>query len=81
MEYYMGEVTLFAFNFAPSGWTLCNGQILNISQNSALFALIGNTYGGSQAQGTFALPNLQGASPLPNMQYYICIYGIFPTRD
>jgi microcystin-dependent protein len=56
---FIGEIRIFAFNFAPSGWAMCNGQLLSISQNTALFALLGTTYGGN-GQTTFALPNLQG---------------------
>ncbi|TDO73282.1 microcystin-dependent protein [Flavobacterium chryseum] len=63
MEEYIGIVKLFAGNFAPRGWALCNGQILSIAQNSALFAILGTTYGGN-GQTTFALPNLQGAVAL-----------------
>ena len=55
----MGEVSMFAGNFAPDGYALCNGQLLSISQNDALFSLLGTTYGGD-GQSTFALPNLQG---------------------
>jgi microcystin-dependent protein len=54
---------MFAGNFAPTGWALCNGQILPISQNTALFSLLGTTYGGN-GQSTFALPDLQGCAPL-----------------
>lgn len=81
MDYTIGEITLFAFNFAPMGWMQCAGQLLNITTNQPLYSLILNTYGGSQAQNTFALPNLQGASPLPNMQYYICVQGLYPQRS
>jgi microcystin-dependent protein len=56
---FLGQVSIFAFNFAPKGWALCNGQILSISQNQALFALLGTQYGGN-GQTNFALPNLQG---------------------
>jgi microcystin-dependent protein len=80
MDYTMGEITLFGFSFAPMYWMSCEGQILNITQNQALFSLIGNQYGGSQAQGNFVLPNLKGAEPLPNMKYYICIQGLYPSR-
>jgi microcystin-dependent protein len=59
MEEYIGIVKLFAGNFAPRGWALCNGQIMSIAQNSALFSILGTTYGGN-GQTTFALPNLQG---------------------
>jgi microcystin-dependent protein len=59
MEGYLAEIRLFAGNFAPRGWAFCNGQILSIAQNTALFALIGTTYGGN-GQTTFALPDLRG---------------------
>jgi microcystin-dependent protein len=58
---YLSEIAIFAFNFAPKGFAFCNGQLLPITQNQALFALIGTTYGGDGIT-TFALPNLQGAS-------------------
>lgn len=54
---------MFAGNFAPRGWAFCNGQLLSISQNSALFALLGTTYGGD-GQNTFALPDLRGRAPV-----------------
>lgn len=60
---YIGEIRLFAGNFAPSGWAMCNGQQLSISENSTLFSLIGTTFGGD-GQQTFALPDLQGRVPL-----------------
>jgi microcystin-dependent protein len=56
---FLGEIDLVAFNFAPHGWALCNGQILPIAQNQALFALLGTTYGGNGTT-TFALPDLRG---------------------
>lgn len=66
---------LFAGNFAPVGWALCNGQLLPISQNAALFSLLGTTYGGD-GQSTFGLPDLRGRAPIhvgqgPNLQNYI----------
>lgn len=60
---YVGEIRAFGFNFAPSGWAQCNGQLLPISRNTALFALLGTTYGGD-GRTTFALPNLQARAPL-----------------
>jgi microcystin-dependent protein len=60
---FLGEIRLFAFDFPPPGWAMCNGQIIPISQNTALFSLIGATYGGD-GQNNFALPNLQGRFPL-----------------
>ena len=56
---FLGEIRIFSFPFAPKGWALANGQILQIAQNQALFSLLGVTYGGN-GQTTFALPNLQG---------------------
>lgn len=62
-EPFIGMIALFGFNFPPRGWALCNGQLLSISQNTALFSLLGTTYGGD-GQTTFALPNLQSRVPL-----------------
>ncbi|WP_323772855.1 phage tail protein [Alcanivorax sp.] len=61
-EPFIAEIRIFASNFAPRSWALCNGQLLPINQNTALFALIGNIYGGD-ARTTMALPNLQGRAP------------------
>ena len=58
---------MFAGNFAPTGWALCNGQLMPISQNTALFSLLGTTYGGD-GKSTFALPNLQGMAPMQQGQ-------------
>ena len=60
---YLGEVKLFSFGYAPKGWALCNGQLLPISQNQALFSLLGTIYGGD-GRTTFALPDLRGRVPL-----------------
>jgi microcystin-dependent protein len=62
-EPYLGGIYMFGGNFAPQGYALCNGQLLSIAQNTALFSLIGTFYGGN-GTSNFALPNLQGASPL-----------------
>jgi microcystin-dependent protein len=62
-DQFLGEIRIFPFNFAPVGWAFCNGQILPISQNTALFSLLGTTYGGD-GKSNFALPNLQGNAPL-----------------
>lgn len=59
LEPFIGEIILFAGNFAPRGWALCDGQLLNINQNDALFAIIGTTYGGD-GRTTFGLPDLRG---------------------
>src|SRR6478735_9138452 len=60
---FVAEIRIFPFNFAPKGWAFCNGQILPISQNTALFSLLGTTYGGD-GKSTFALPDLQGRAPM-----------------
>src|ERR1043166_5148973 len=60
---YVGEVRMFAGNFAPAGWMFCEGQLLPISENETLFQLIGTTYGGD-GESTFALPDLRGRVPL-----------------
>ncbi len=60
---FVAEIRIFGFNFAPTGWALCNGQLLPISQNTALFSLLGTTYGGD-GKSTFALPNLRGCVPI-----------------
>ena len=62
-EPFLSEIRLFSFGFAPKGWALCNGQLLPINQNQALFALLGTTYGGD-GRTTFGLPNLQGRVPI-----------------
>ncbi|HWE63356.1 MAG TPA: tail fiber protein [Chloroflexota bacterium] len=64
---FLAEIRIFAGNFAPKGWATCNGQILPISQNTALFSLLGTTYGGD-GRSNFALPNLRGAAPLQRGQ-------------
>src|SRR4026209_313938 len=60
---FVAEIRIFGFNFAPTGWAQCNGQLLPISQNTALFSLLGTMYGGD-GKTTFALPNLEGSVPM-----------------
>jgi microcystin-dependent protein len=64
---FVAEIRIFPFSFAPRGWAFCDGQLLPISQNTALFALLGTTYGGD-GRSTFALPNLQGRAPVHSGQ-------------
>ena len=66
-EPFLGEIRMFGGNFAPRGWAMCNGQLLTISQNTALFSLLGTYYGGN-GTSTFGLPNLQGSVPVDNGQ-------------
>lgn len=63
MDPFVAEIRIFGFNFAPTGWAMCNGQLLPISQNTALFSLLGTTYGGD-GKSTFALPDMQGNAPM-----------------
>jgi microcystin-dependent protein len=74
MEPFLGQLMLVPYNFAPQGWAFCNGQIMSIAQNSALFSLLGTTYGGN-GQTTFALPDLRGRVAIssgqgPGLQNY-----------
>jgi microcystin-dependent protein len=62
-DQFVAEIRIFPCNFAPLGWAICQGQLMAISQNTALFSLVGTFYGGN-GQSTFGLPNLQGAAPL-----------------
>lgn len=63
MDPFVAEIRIFPFNFAPKGWAFCDGQILPLSQNTALFSLLGTTYGGD-GKSNFALPNFQGSGPI-----------------
>jgi microcystin-dependent protein len=64
---FVAEIRMFGCNFAPKGWAMCNGQLLPISQNTALFSLLGTNYGGD-GKSTFGLPNLQGSAPMASGQ-------------
>jgi microcystin-dependent protein len=76
---FLAEIRIFAGNFAPKGWALCNGQLMPISQNTALFSLLGTTYGGD-GKSTFALPNLQGSAPLqPGQGPGLSLYDLGET--
>lgn len=63
MDPFVAEIRIFPFNFAPRGWSWCDGQLLPLSQNTALFSLLGTTYGGN-GKSNFALPDLQGSAPM-----------------
>jgi microcystin-dependent protein len=81
MDYLMGDIVCFAFNFAPYGWLKCSGQTLNISDYSSLYTLLGTKFGGNGAT-TFCLPDLSNASKFYGaMSYYICTNGIYPSRS
>ena len=66
-DQFVAEIRIFPFNFAPKGWAMCNGQLLPISQNTALFSLLGTFYGGD-GKSTFALPDMQGNAPMHQFQ-------------
>ncbi|HEV7719988.1 MAG TPA: tail fiber protein [Iamia sp.] len=66
-QQYLGEIRLFPYNFAPRSWAFCNGQLMSIAQSTALFSLLGTTYGGN-GQTTFGLPDLRGRSALSSGQ-------------
>ncbi len=77
MEPYLGQIVLFAGNFVINGWAACNGQLLPISQNTALFSILGTTYGGD-GKTTFALPTLDKVG---EASYLIALQGVFPSRS
>jgi len=78
-EPFVAEIRIFAFNFPPRGWALCNGQLLPISQNTALFSLLGTTYGGNGIS-TFGLPDLEGSAPLmPGQGPGLSLYDLGQT--
>jgi microcystin-dependent protein len=76
---FVGSIVLVAFNFAPVGWAFCNGQLLPINENTALFSLLGTTYGGD-GQTNFALPNLNAGALQSGLNYIIALNGIYPSR-
>ncbi len=80
MDPFIGQIMLFAGNYAPRNWATCEGQLLPIAQNPALFSIVGTTYGGD-GQTTFALPDLRGKAPVEGAVYIIALAGIFPPRN
>ena len=95
MEPYIGEICQYPYSFAPKGWALCHGQLMPISQNQALFSLLGTTYGGD-GRATFNLPDLRprdaenNVLPIqvgeiyqgkPYMETSIALEGLYPQRD
>jgi len=82
-EAFLGQIQLFTFGFAPEGWMICRGAVLNIRQNAGLYSLLGNRFGGDGRE-TFSLPNLMNARPIKkgeHMCYYIATQGVYPPRD
>ncbi|MGJ8666621.1 MAG: phage tail protein [Patiriisocius sp.] len=74
---YLGQVLLFAGNFAPRGWAFCQGQIQQIAKNQSLFAILGTKYGGD-GRTTFGLPKMESQD---EVTYIICVEGMFPSRN
>ena len=79
MEFYVGRILLLPYNFSPQNLALCDGRLLQITQNISLFSLIATNFGGD-GQTTFALPNYQGLAP-KGSQYFIVLNGVFPQRS
>jgi|SRR5271163_3435282 len=79
---FIGEIQTFAFNFCPKNWVQASGQTLSIAQNTALFSLLGTTYGGDGTT-TFVLPNWNPVYSANGGKLIVCIslYGVFPSRD
>lgn len=80
MEPFVGQIQLFPFSFAPRGWAACDGSLLQIAENQALYSLIGTTFGGD-GMTTFALPDMRGKEPVAGTQFCIAIHGAFPSRS
>ena len=76
--YFLGEIEIFGFNYPPANFAPCNGALMSIMRNQALFSLLGTTYGGNGVS-TFALPTLAPVKP-GGPFYFICINGTFPSR-
>ncbi|MBP0004796.1 MAG: tail fiber protein [Cyanobacteria bacterium SBC] len=85
MEGTIGEIRLFAGTFAPRNWAFCNGQMLQIQENMALFSIMGTKYGGD-GRTTFALPKIspvlgeETGTPYDDLNYIICLQGMFPSH-
>ena len=78
MNVFLGEIIILPFNFAPNGFSFCNGQLLPISQNTALFSLIATTFGGNGTT-TFSLPDYRGLAPAGS-NYFIATEGYYPKH-
>ena len=78
MDCFIGEIVILPFHFTPKGFAPCQGQLLNISQNTSLFSLLGTNFGGN-GKTTFALPDYRDQAP-QGSQYFIAFEGVFPSR-
>jgi len=79
LETFLGAIALFPYDYAPANWAACDGALLSVPQNTPLFALLGTRFGGD-GQNTFALPDLRGKAPTPDVAYYIALQGLWPVR-
>jgi len=75
-EYFLGEIKMFSFNFVPRDFMECDGRLISIQENTALYSLLGDKYGGD-SRTVFGLPSMKGDK---NMKYCICIFGVYPSR-
>ncbi|AKL96035.1 phage tail collar domain-containing protein [Clostridium aceticum] len=80
MDCFIGQIELFPYNFVPQDWIACEGQLLQINANQALYSLLGARYGGNGST-TFGIPNLRGAEPVPGMIYCMALVGLYPMRS
>lgn len=79
MDTFIGQIALFPYDFAPSGWAPCEGQLLPVPKFVALCALLGGKFGGD-GKTNFALPDLRGKEPVPGTRYCIALEGQFPSN-
>ncbi|MFV5689162.1 phage tail protein [Flavobacterium sp. ZT3R25] len=82
MEDFIGTIKMFAGTFAPKDWAFCDGKLMSIQENTAMYSILGNQYGGDGIT-TFAVPNLEKekSSQGEGINHIICMYGIFPSRS
>lgn len=78
MEYFLGQIVIFPYGFEPKGFVKCDGRSIKLGANDALFALLGTQYGGD-GRSEFHIPKLE--DPMKGVSYYICISGLFPSRQ
>jgi microcystin-dependent protein len=80
LDVYIGTIRLYPYDYVPYGWMPCDGRSLPINQYTALYSLIGTSYGGD-GKFSFNIPNLKDAEPEVGMRYYIACQGLYPPRD
>jgi len=80
MDSFIGTIQLFPYSYAPKGWMRCEGQLMKITEYSALYSLLGTRFGGDGTT-TFGLPNMKGKEPVPDVSYCIATEGIYPVKQ